>query len=312
MIEAQGLTRSFGRRRAVTQLDLCVRPGEIVGLLGPNGAGKTTSVRMLTGLLAPDAGSARIGGHDVQRRPQAARCALGYLPEGAPLYGEMSVLAFLLFVARARGLRRAVLEQRLQELVHALELEPLLARTVATLSKGQRRRVALAQAVLHDPPALILDEPGDGLDAGQQAGVRALLRRLARDRAILVCTQQLEEVPRLCDRVAILAYGRLVAEDTPAGLAARSRYRGAVSFQAPAAGPVRAALGLLPEVDTVETDGVSGRITVLPKPGRELLPRVQALLASYHVLPRALELEGGRIEDVFRSLTAAPGGEDAP
>ncbi len=308
MIEAEGLTRRFGARLVVQSLQFSVRPGEVLGLIGPNGAGKTTSARLLAGVLAPDSGRARLCGHDVQRQPLAARRVLGYLPEGAPLYGEMSVQALLAFVARARGLRRANLAQRLDATVQVLELEPLLAAPIATLSKGQRRRVALAQAILHDPPVLILDEPGEGLDPNQQASVRALLRRLARARAILISTHQLEELPQLCDRLLVLAQGCVLADTTPAELAQRSRYRGAVSFNAVAAGPVRAALGLLPEVDTVETDAASGRITVLPKPGRELLPRVQALLASYQVQPLALELEAGRLQDAFRTLTEAEPG----
>lgn len=312
MIEAESLQRSFGARRAVRGLSLSVRPGQILGLLGPNGAGKTTTLRMLAGVLAPDVGVARIGGHDVQRQALAARRVLGYLPEGAPLYAEMSVHALLMFVARVRGLRRAHLAQRYESVVQALELENLLAQTIGTLSKGQRRRVGLAQAILHDPPALILDEPTDGLDPNQQASVRELLRGLARERAIIVSTHLLEDVPQLCNRLALLVQGRLLADTTPAEFVARSRYRGAVSFTAPAAGPVRAALGLLPEVDTVEIDALSGRVTVLPKPGRELLPKVQTLLASYQVRPRELVLEAGRMDDVFRSMTETDAAEAMP
>ena len=312
MIEAESLMRRFGARCAVEAVSLRVQPGQILGLLGPNGAGKTTTLRMLAGVLEPDAGVARICGHDVQRQPLAARRALGYLPEGAPLYGEMSVHTLLLFVARVRGLRRARLAQRYDEVVQVLDLESLLTQRIDTLSKGQHRRVGLAQAILHDPPVLILDEPTDGLDPGQQAGVRTLLQSLARQRAIIVSTHQLEDVPQMCHRLVLLVRGRVLADTTPAAFIARSRYRGAVSFCAAAAGPARAALGLLPEVDTVEIDPLSGRVTVLPKPGRELLPRVQALLVNYQVQPSELMLEAGRMEDVFRSLADAEPVEQTP
>ena len=305
MIEVEGLTRWFGGRCVVGDLTLRVQKGQMIGLLGRNGAGKTTVLRLLAGVLMPDAGIVRIDGHDLARAPRLARRRLGYLPEGAPLYGHVTVQALLLYLARLRGLRRAQLVRRYEETVLALDIEPVLARPVASLTRGQRCRVGIAQAILHDPPVLLLDEPGDGLDPGEQASVRALLRSLSRDRAIVVATQRLDDMVPQCTRLGLLSRGRLVLDDTPGGLRARSRYRGAVSFSAVAAGPARAALGLLPEVDTIEVDPCSGRVTVLSKPGRELLPKVQALLANYGVQPSELTLEPGRLEDVFNSLTEA-------
>ena len=303
MIETEGLTRWFGARCAVAGLTLRVQKGQMIGLLGRNGAGKTTVLRLLAGVLAPDAGTVRIDGHDLAHAPSLARRRLGYLPEGAPLYGRVTVQALLLYLARLRGLRRARLARRYEETVLALDIESVLGQPVASLTRGQRCRVGIAQAILHDPPVLLLDEPGDGLDPGEQASVRALLRSLSRDRAIVVATQRLDDMVPQCTRLGLLSRGRLVLDDTPGGLRARSRYRGAVSFSAVAAGPARAALGLLPEVDTIEVDPGSGRVTVLSKPGRELLPKVQALLANYGVQPSELTLEPGRLEDVFNNLT---------
>ena len=306
MIEAENLSRRYGGMLAVDALNLCVRAGEVVGLLGPNGAGKTTSLRMLAGFLAPSGGQARIGGHDVERQPHAARCALGYLPEGAPSYGEMSVLGFLLFVARVRRLSGERRRSRLDAVIQQLELDDVLALPIETLSKGYRRRVGLAQAILHDPPALILDAPTDGLDPNQKRAARALIRGLARDRAILISTHLLEEVPTVCSRVAVIARGRLLADATPAELEQRSRYHGAVSFSARGAGPARAAIILLPGVDTVEVDPLNGRVTVFPKPGRPILAEVQGILAAQRVEVSEFALERGRLDDVFRSLTADP------
>ena len=306
MIEAENLSRHFGGMLAVDALNLCVRAGEVVGLLGPNGAGKTTSLRMLAGFLAPSGGRARIGGHDVERQPHAARCALGYLPEGAPSYGEMSVLGFLQFVARVRRLSGERRRSRLDAVIQQLELDDVLALPIETLSKGYRRRVGLAQAILHDPPALILDEPTDGLDPNQKRAAGTLIRGLARDRAILISTHLLEEVPTVCSRVAVIARGRLLADATPAELEQRSRYHGAVSFSARGAGPARAAISLLPGVDTVEADPLNGRVTVFPKPGRPILAEVQGILAAQRVEVSEFALERGRLDDVFRSMTADP------
>ena len=306
MIEAENLSRHYGGILAVDALNLRVRAGEVVGLLGPNGAGKTTSLRMLAGFLAPSSGRARIAGHDVERQPHAARRSLGYLPEGAPSYGEMSVLGFLRFIARVRRLSGERRRNRLDAVIQQLELEDVLALPIETLSKGFRRRVGLAQAILHDPPVLILDEPTDGLDPNQKQAARALIRGLARDRAILISTHLLEEVPTVCSRVAVIARGRLLADATPAELERRSRYHGAVSFSAPGAGPARAAISLLPGVDTVEVEPLGGRVTVFPKPGRAILAEVQGILAAQRVEVSEFALERGRLDDVFRSLTADP------
>ncbi|MFL1460825.1 ABC transporter ATP-binding protein [Roseococcus sp. DSY-14] len=214
LIEAEGLVRRFGGITAVNGVSFAVRRGEVVGFLGPNGAGKTTTMRLLAGFLAPSAGTARIAGHDVQADGVRARAALGYLPEGAPAYGEMSVEGFLRFCARVRGRGDVAAAMAMAQ------LDGVARRPIETLSKGFRRRVGLAAALLHDPDALILDEPTDGLDPNQKHEVRALIRAMAPRKAILVSTHILEEVGAVCTRAIIIAGGQLRADATPAELTA--------------------------------------------------------------------------------------------
>jgi ABC-2 type transport system ATP-binding protein len=221
LIETQRLTKTFGGLRAVDDISLSVRRGEVLGFLGPNGAGKTTTMRMLAGFLAPTRGTARILGHDVQTDSIAARRALGFLPEGAPTYPEMTVIGFLRFVARIRGYRGDALDTRVEDAMALTQLGSVRLQTIETLSKGFKRRVGLAQALLHDPPALVLDEPTDGLDPNQKHEVRQLIRRMAPEKAIIISTHILEEVEAVCTRAVIIACGRIVADDTPAELQTR-------------------------------------------------------------------------------------------
>jgi len=251
----------------------------------------------------PGSGRARVCGHDVVAEPIKARRALGYLPEGAPSYGELSVSEFLAFALRVRGLSGIPGRRRLDEMIERLQLQAVLSQTIETLSKGFRRRVCLAQALLHDPPALILDEPTDGLDPNQQREVHALIRGMARDRAIIVSTHALDEVRAACNRVAIVAHGRLRVEGTPAELEKRSRYHHAVSFRAPASALACELLARQPEVETVEVDPVDGRATVFPRDGGEIFPIVVKLLEEQRVRVEELQLERGRLEDVFRQVT---------
>jgi len=303
MIQTENLGKRYGRFDAVAGLNLKVAPGQVLALLGPNGAGKTTSMRMIAGFLRPSSGRAVVCGHDVVRDPVAARRALGYLPEGAPSYGELAVAEFLNFAARVRGLTGITGTRRMDEMVEHLQLQPVLAQTIETLSKGYRRRVCLAQALLHDPPALILDEPTDGLDPNQQREVHALIRGMARDRAIIVSTHALDEVRAACNRVAIVAHGRLRVEGTPAELEKRSRYHHAVSFRAPASALACELLARQPEVETVEVDPVDGRATVFPRDGGDIFPVVVKLLEEQRVRVEELQLERGRLDDVFRRVT---------
>ena len=219
-IEIEGLTKRFAGFTAVDNLSFSVARGEVLGFLGPNGAGKSTTLRMLAGFVSPDAGTARILGHDVQTDSLAARRALGFLPEGAPTYPEMSVTAFLRFVARIRGFRGREVEPRVARAVDLTQLGSVRLQPIETLSKGFKRRVGLAQALLHDPPVLVLDEPTDGLDPNQKHEMRRLIVQMAPEKAIVISTHILEEVEAICSRAIVIANGRVVADATPAELAA--------------------------------------------------------------------------------------------
>jgi ABC-2 type transport system ATP-binding protein len=218
MIEIDNLTKRFGPVTAVAGLSLGVGRGEVLGVLGPNGAGKSTTMKMVTGYLAPDSGRVRIAGHDIVSDTLAAQRRIGYLPEGAPAYGEMTPRQFLGFIAQVRGMG-AQARARAADLT---ELKSVLDRPIDTLSKGFRRRVGLAQAILHDPDILILDEPTDGLDPNQKHAVRELIRAMAPSKAIMISTHLLEEVEAVCTRAVIIDRGRIVADATPAELAARA------------------------------------------------------------------------------------------
>jgi len=222
MIEINHLSKRYGALKAVDDVSFKVGPGEVLGFLGPNGAGKTTTMRIVTGFLAPTSGSVRVCGHDLEREPLAAKACMGYLPEGAPIYGEMSVRAFLDFIADVRGLRGERRRVRLDDVIERLGLQGVLEQVVETLSKGFKRRVGLAQALLHDPQVLILDEPTDGLDPNQKHEVRALINAMAKDKIIVISTHILEEVDAVCSRAIIIAGGRVLADESPQALAARS------------------------------------------------------------------------------------------
>jgi ABC-2 type transport system ATP-binding protein len=223
MIEVQGLTKEYGRFRAVDDLSFRVAPGEVLGFLGPNGAGKTTTMRIVAGFLPPTAGRVVVCGHDVETQAVQAKRRIGYLPEGAPCYPEMTPRSFLEFIAEVRGLAPATRRARLDEVFALLHLERVLGQTIDTLSKGYRRRVGLAQAILHDPEVLILDEPTDGLDPNQKHEVRELIGRMAKSKIIVISTHLLEEVEAVCNRAIIIAHGKILADDTPRGLAKRGK-----------------------------------------------------------------------------------------
>ena len=303
MIETDQLTRCYGNLTAVDALSIHVEPGQVLGLLGPNGAGKTTVMRMIAGFLLPTSGTARVCGYDVTREPLKAKRALGYLSEGAPSYSEMTVREFLQFIQRMRGLHNEVGHRRFDEVVQQLQLEEVLDTGIETLSKGLRRRVGLAQAILHDPPVLMLDEPTDGLDPNQKHAVRRLIDVMARNRTILISTHLLEEVHALCNRVVIIAHGKLLANATPLELEQRSRYHGAVSFSAPGSGLTQEMLGRLPQVAAIEVDALDGRTTVFPKPGERILDAVEQLLRQQGLQVSEIQLERGRLDEVFRQIT---------
>ncbi len=222
LLRLESLVKSFGAIRAVDGISLAVGRGEVLGFLGPNGAGKSTTMKMAAGFLEPDAGRVEIAGIDMWANPVRAKRELGYLPEGAPLYGEMTVRGFLKFCGKVRGLSGAALKRAMEEAAERTELQPVWGQSIETLSKGYRRRVGLAQAMMHRPAVLILDEPTDGLDPNQKRVVRGLIRDMARDSAIIVSTHILEEVPAVCDRVVIIAQGRVVSQGTAEEIAAQA------------------------------------------------------------------------------------------
>jgi ABC-2 type transport system ATP-binding protein len=222
MIEINHLTKSYGALLAVNDISFTVEPGQVLGFLGPNGAGKSTTMKMITGFLTPSSGSIRVCGHDVQAAPIAAKSCMGYLPEGAPSYAEMTVRSFLDFIASVRNLSGEIRQRRLDDVIQRLALEGVLEQAVETLSKGFKRRVGLAQALLHDPQVLILDEPTDGLDPNQKHQVRTLISEMSKDKIIVISTHILEEVDAVCNRAIIISGGRLLADDTPKQLAARA------------------------------------------------------------------------------------------
>lgn len=303
MIEALSLQKRYGPLTAVDGISFKVEPGEVLGFLGPNGAGKSTTMKMIAGFLAPSAGTARVCGFDVRTQSLKARSALGYLPEGAPAYGEMTVAGFLDFVGRVRGLSASTLRQRKSEVGARLGLGSVLAQEIDTLSKGYRRRVGLAAAILHDPPALVLDEPTDGLDPNQKHEVRGLIRELARERTVLLSTHILEEVEAVCSRTVIIARGRLLLDATPTQLLERSRYHNAMSVLVTDSIAARAALEGMSGISGVEQDPLDGRVYIFAQ-GRRPPPEALAdRLRQRQVAFSDLRLEHGRIDEVFRRIT---------
>jgi ABC-2 type transport system ATP-binding protein len=222
MIEISHLSKRYGELVAVDDISFNVQSGEVLGFLGPNGAGKSTTMKMITGFLTPTGGSVRVCGHDVESAPLAAKTCMGYLPEGAPSYGEMSVRSFLGFIADIRGLAGDRRRSRLDDVIARLGLQSVLEQVIETLSKGYKRRLGLAQALLHDPQVLILDEPTDGLDPNQKHEVRELISAMSKDKIIVISTHILEEVDAVCGRAIIIAAGRILADDTPQALARRA------------------------------------------------------------------------------------------
>jgi len=310
MITTKNLSKRYGDKLAVNDLTFSVAPGEVLGFLGANGAGKSTTMRMIAGFISPTTGQVSVCGHDIETAPVAAKSCMGYLPEGAPSYGEMTVSEFLDFVADVRGLSGERRRERRGVVIDRLGLAPVIDQVVETLSKGFRRRVGLAQALIHDPQVLILDEPTDGLDPNQKHEVRRLINELSKDKLVIVSTHILEEVHEVCTRAIIIANGRIVADETPTALESRSRYHHAVSLRFEKTEELAAAvreISQLPEVAAVESDARELRLTALPKSGANVLSAVSAIIVKYKWDVPELHLESGRLDEVFRSLTDPEG-----
>ncbi len=304
MIEVKQLTRKFDQFVAVDNLSFSLKPGEVLGFLGPNGAGKSTTMKMITGFLSPSEGSVSICGHDIQTDALAAKKLIGYLPEGAPSYPEMTVYDFLAFIAEARGIEKSQRLDRISQVVAEVQLQKVLYQPIETLSKGYKRRVGLAQAIIHDPKVLILDEPTDGLDPNQKHQVRQLIQSMAKDKIIIISTHILEEVSAVCTRAMIIANGKKLSDGTPAELMQQSKYHGAVSIRGNNILDINA-IESQPWVEQVEVRQHENKITIIGRERDGLLPMVESWLKQHNVHAEEIFVEQGSLDDVFRSLTVA-------
>jgi len=312
LIDIRDLRKRFGSLVAVDGVSLAIQRGEVLGFLGPNGAGKSTTMKMITGFMAPTGGSVTVCGHDVASAPLAAKKCIGYLPEGAPAYGEMTPASFLSFIADIRGLKGQHKAARIREVVEKINLGGVLQQSIETLSKGFKRRVGLAQAILHDPEVLILDEPTDGLDPNQKHEVRALIKEMAPHKAIIISTHILEEVDAVCTRAAIIARGRLLFLGTPAELEAKSAWHNAVSLSVASeqAETIAAMLSTVSGVARVERKPANAgqqQMTVLARDGARVFEPVQALVRQHGWQVDELYVESGHLDEVFRNITTTAG-----
>jgi ABC-2 type transport system ATP-binding protein len=287
-----------------------VARGEVLGFLGPNGAGKSTTMRLITGFLEPDAGSARIAGFDVQEQPKEAKKRLGYLPEGAPLYAEMTPKGLLAFIAELRGLRGEEASRSVAAAVEKTGLGSVLEQTIETLSKGYKRRVGIAQAILSDPEVLIMDEPTDGLDPNQKHHVRQLITDMAKEKAIIVSTHILEEVEAVCTRAVVINRGRIVADGTAEDLMRRVPYHGAVAIRVAAdkSEVLKGALSVLETIQAVETvSSGNGQLLLraLPRNGAGIVTDVAAVIRQKGLVVDEVFVERGKLDDVFRQITSS-------
>jgi ABC-2 type transport system ATP-binding protein len=307
MITIDRLSKRFGPITAVDGVSFAVARGEVLGFLGPNGAGKTTTMRMLTGFLAPDAGRALVCGYDIVTHPIDAKKRLGYMPEGAPAYADMTPRAFLGFIADMRGYAGAEKRARIDRAADSTHIRDVMEQPIETLSRGYKRRVGLAQALLHDPEVLVLDEPTDGLDPNQKHEIRELIKQMAPQKAIVISTHILEEVDAICSRAVIIAHGRIVADGTPEFLEALSPRHNGIAIKV-AADSVEMLAGVLRRLDSVaDVQYEDGGVFVYPKNKRDIFDEVRvAVRQRSGVDVRDIYLERGRLEDVFRTVTTRP------
>ncbi|HVM47005.1 MAG TPA: ATP-binding cassette domain-containing protein [Candidatus Acidoferrum sp.] len=308
MIKVQNLAKVFGTKRAVDGVSFSVERGEVLGFLGPNGAGKSTTMRMITGFLPPTGGTVSVGGFDIVQHPIQAKRLIGYLPENAPAYTDMTVYGFLNFAAEIRGLRGDARKQAVTRVVEMCFLESVLHQSVETLSKGYRHRTCFAQSIIHDPDVLVLDEPTDGLDPNQKHEVRQLIRRMGEKKAIIFSTHILEEVDASCTRAIIIDRGKIVANGTPHELRQKSEWAGAVTLRVKgvAASAVTSKLNLVPGVKKVTVlDEKDGHVTVraFPKGGTNGALAAAVGEAAHEWQIEQLQSEEGRLDEVFHSIT---------
>ena len=311
MIRVENLSKSFGPKLAVNKISFQVERGEVLGFLGPNGAGKSTTMRMITGFIPPSGGKLSVGGFDIAEKPIEAKRLIGYLPENAPSYADMTVNGFLHFTAEIRGLRGDAKKRAVNRVVEMCFLENVLHQSVETLSKGYRHRTCFAQSIIHDPEVLILDEPTDGLDPNQKHEVRTLIRRMGEKKAIIFSTHILEEVEAVCSRAIIIDRGQIVANGTPQELKGRSDLAGAVSLRVSGveSASVKQKIGQLPSVKKViilKEGSQKVSLRIFPKPDGvegELARNLAELSMKENWRIEELHTEEGRIDEVFRSIT---------
>lgn len=310
MIEVENLHKHFGTKVAVDGVSFTVKKGEVLGFLGPNGAGKSTTMRMVTGYLPATKGSVRIGGADIEENEIEAKAKIGYLPEAAPLYADMTVEGFLRFAAEMRRVPAAEIQAAVDRAIETTFLEPVRHQSVDTLSKGYRHRTCFAQSIIHDPEVLILDEPTDGLDPNQKHEIRQLIRRMGETKAIIFSTHILEEVEAACTRAIIIDRGRVIADGTPEELKARATNAGAVLVRATglAGSGIRAELEKLDaaaSVNVIESNDQGITARVLPAKGKadKLAPAIYQLCRDKNLTVHELKVEEGRLDILFREIT---------
>ena len=299
LVEVDRLSKHYGPIRAVDGISFTVRRGDILGFLGPNGAGKTTAMRLITGFLTPDSGSVKVAGHDIADESLMARHKVGYLPENAPAYGEMTVTGFLEFIGEARGVED--ISSAIAKVVSMTGLERVQHQTIETLSKGFKRRVGLAQALIHDPEVLILDEPTDGLDPNQKAMVQELISNLSSRKCIILSTHILDEVERICNRALIISQGKILVDSTPQDLMQQAPHHNMVRLELempqPELSRTLAAQDWCERVDEVTPT----RFEVHPVNGENRLADILALTKDVSLA--GVHLEEGRLDELFRHMT---------
>ncbi|MAX52098.1 MAG: ABC transporter ATP-binding protein [Methylophaga sp.] len=303
-IEIDDLAKYFGAIKAVDGVSFSVSKGEVLGFLGPNGAGKSTTMKMITGFLTPTKGTVRVCGYDVLNDPISVKAHLGYLPEGAPAYADMTPDSFLKFIAEIRGIKGADRRRAVDSAAERARITNVMYQPIETLSKGYKRRVGLAQSILHNPPVLILDEPTDGLDPNQKHEVRTLINEMAEDKAIIISTHILEEVHALCTRNVVIANGKVKFDGTPQELESRSRYYNAVvvnvaDVEQKAFESFLNSLAFVARVEPLESAG----FRVYPKQGQQITAELSEKIRKNGWSIDALHAESGRLDEVFRSIT---------
>ena len=308
MIQVQHLIKLFGNFRAVDDITFDVQKGEVLGFLGPNGAGKSTTMRMLTGFFPPSSGTAVINGYDILKDSLNARRQIGYLPENAPVYPDMTVEGYLKFIAEVRGFSGSELKKKFDRAVEICSLEKVLPQTVDTLSKGYKQRVCFAQAILPDPPVLILDEPTDGLDPNQKFEVRRMISGMAENKCIILSTHILEEVDAVCTRAIIIANGKIVANGSPSELRKKSSLYEAVTLSLDNVGAEEAksafmSLANVANTEILKEENGSIVVRVLPSGGNVIAPAVAEEIRRRNWRNTQFSVEEGRLDEVFRNIT---------